>query len=99
MLSQHDRRALAEIEADLRASDPELARALDDGAAEPSHPVRRRRTGLAWLAVGAVLLATAFVVRSADLAFLAGGLILADLSVWIMAHVAARLRRRSSRPR
>ena len=76
MLSQHDRRALADIEAHLRASDPELARRLERSPATP--PPRGRRAGrapglaglagLAGLCFGLILLATAFVAHNSDAA-------------------------------
>lgn len=70
MLSQHDRRALAEIEARLRASDPGLARRLERAPAA-SAPHRKRlfrRLSLAGSLLGLMLLATALTVRSADAA-------------------------------
>lgn len=104
MLSPRDQHTLAQIEAELRASDPELARRMDDDAAAASavSPLcarPRRRVVLIWLFVGAALLATAFAVHSADVAFLGVGVILADLSVWTSAVVAAWLRRLTDRSR
>lgn len=70
MLSQHDRRVLADIEAGLRASDPDLARRLEHPPV--STPLRGsrawRRSGLAGLILGLILLAAAFATHSADVA-------------------------------
>lgn len=76
MLSQHDRRALADIENHLRTSDPDFARRLE----HPSEcePARRRRGRvclrviLAGLVAALALLATAFAARSADAVVWAG---------------------------
>ncbi|MBR7833389.1 DUF3040 domain-containing protein [Actinospica durhamensis] len=103
-MSPRDQHTLAQIEAELRASDPELARRMDDDAAAasaqgPIYARPRRRVVLSWLTIGAVLLATAFAVRSADVAFLGVAVILANVSVWTAALVAGRLRRRTNRSR
>lgn len=70
MLSQHDRRALADIENHLRDSDPEFVRRLDHPAEfEPTHRAHGnavRTLILIGLIVGLSLVATAFATRSAD---------------------------------
>lgn len=74
MLSQHERRALADIEEHLAADQPDLARLLEgfDRWAPPRHRVRRRGP-LATLGLGIVLLAVAFAVHSAAVMLLAAG--------------------------
>ena len=74
MLSQHDRRALADIERHLRDSDPDLARRMEHPSEhEPARSDRSRghigrRVVLGALAAGLMLLAAAFATKSADAA-------------------------------
>ncbi|WP_037603586.1 DUF3040 domain-containing protein [Streptacidiphilus rugosus] len=99
MLSQHDRRTLAAIEESLRADAPDLERLLtrfDQWAPER----RRRRYRATWCAVllGAVLLAVAFVVRSADLLVLSALLLMFGAVRWtVAAAVRAVAHRRPTR--
>lgn len=99
MLTRHERQVLAEIEDRLRESDPEFARTMGDscGAAPPRFSRVRRLIGLAGLSVGAILLVTALAVRSADVAVLAGALLLADATWWTVLAGRSLFRRRSSR--
>lgn len=92
MLSQQDQRVLADIESRLSASDPNLAHRLR------GHGTLRNdaytRAALIWLVVGAILLTTAFLVHSADLAFLGVGVVLADVGSWIATRVGHEMRER-----
>ncbi|WP_084714443.1 DUF3040 domain-containing protein [Streptacidiphilus rugosus] len=98
MLSQHERRALSDIEEHLRASEPELVRLLEcfHAWAPPQHRRRgvRRVVGPAGLALGAFLLAVAFTVRSADVLLLAVTILLADAAWWTLLAVTALARQR-----
>jgi hypothetical protein len=113
MLSQDNRRTLAEIEQALRASDPELARKLGDfGAAPPgatprAHPdaappagrrrARRRVAALVGIGIGVVLLATAVVQASADALVLAVTVLISAAAWWISGMLVRRIRRASER--
>jgi hypothetical protein len=97
MLTHHERRALADIEQHLRASEPDLACLL-----EQFHrwaPPRRRRLpgaiGLAGLVLGAVLLAVAFGVHSAAALLLTVTVFLADAACWTVLAVIALVRSRA----
>lgn len=96
MLSQHDRRELADIEVHLRASEPGLVQLLERFHAWAPPRRRgvnfRRAIGLAGLAFGAVLFVTALAVRSADVLVLAVGVLLVDAAWWILVAVIARVR-------
>lgn len=96
MLSQHDRRALADIEAGLRASDPDLARRLERPTVEarPRRSRTRRRVSLAGLILGMLLLTAAFPTHSADLAVTAV-IVIAAVSVEAALYAVSRLRHRS----
>lgn len=98
MLSQHDRRTLADIEEHLSANEPELARRLEQLRASmppPSAPKNatphhvREAVGLSRLILGAALLAMAFAARSADLALLGVVLLAADTALWAAVRIAA----------
>jgi hypothetical protein len=52
MLNESEQRRLAEIDARLRVSDPDLARALS----RPIHPPRRRQPAV-WVSAGALIAA------------------------------------------
>jgi hypothetical protein len=93
MLSQHERRALADIEEHLSASEPELARLLQrlDPSVPPQCRVRRRVLGLALaaLAAGSYLLAIAYAVHSPSLILLATAVLLPDSVVLVSLAVLA----------
>jgi hypothetical protein len=96
MLTQHERRALADIEQHLRASEPDLACLL-----ERFHqwaPPRRRRVPLVrlvGLALGAVLIAIAFGLHSAGALLLGVMVLLADAALWAIFPVIALVRSRA----
>lgn len=96
MLSQHDRRTLADIEEHLRANEPDLVHLLErfhDWAPPRRRGVYPRRTvGLAVLALGVILVATALVVRSADVAVLGVVVLLVDAAWWILVAGVALVR-------
>lgn len=98
MLSQHERRALSDIEEHLRASEPDLVHLLESFHAwAPPRPRRRgvrRVVGPAGLALAAVLLAVAFTVRSADALLLAVTVLLADAAWWMLLIAMALARQR-----
>ena len=96
MLSLHERRALADIEEHLRASDPSLADRL-----EHSHDgelPRRRRVrssiGLAGLVLGALLLAPALATRNADVVLLAATVLMTDAAWWTTLSIMALIKSR-----
>lgn len=102
MLSQHDQRALADIEAHLRNSDPWLARELS-GLPEPP-PARKRRTGrtgrragvaglILGLTLGLMPLASPLAVHSADAA-VSAIIVFAGIAIGTAMCAASRLRRR-----
>jgi hypothetical protein len=99
MLSQHNRRTLAEIEDHLRGSDPELAHLLErfnDWAPPRRRGLgsRRRVIGLVGLWIGTLLLAIAFIDGSADALVLALAALFLDamwwasclVNAWVQAH-------------
>jgi len=96
MLSQHDRRALADIEEHLRAKEPDLVHLLErfhDWAPPRRRGVDpRRAVGLAGLALGVILLATALAVHSADVAVLGVVLLLVDAAWWALVAGVALIR-------
>ncbi|WP_042406065.1 DUF3040 domain-containing protein [Streptacidiphilus carbonis] len=104
MLSVHDRQALARIEADLAAEQPDLARMLArfDQWAPPRRRGLARHRFLVWMAVvGAIALALAFALHSA--AVLVLGILLLAVSVfdaavlWVLAQVRRHVRRPAAR--
>jgi hypothetical protein len=84
MLSQHERRTLADIEEHLREVDPNLAHRLEHGYAGASsrHSHIRHAIGLAGLLLSALLFAAALLARNADAAVLAVTVLLADVAWW-----------------
>ena len=99
MLSQHDRRALAAIEAHVRNHDPAFARRLEHAfGREPSARGKRvrLRVGLGLAVLGLLLLATAFAVRSADAA-VSGVVVLMAVVGEVVVGTVSRLRHRRAR--
>jgi len=98
MLSQHDRRALADIEEHLRAKEPDLVHLLErfhDWAPPRRCGVGLRRdVGLAGLVLGVILLATALAVHSADVAVLGVVVLVVDAAWWALVAGVALVRHR-----
>ena len=80
MLSQHERRALADIEEHLRDVDPDLAHRLEHWHAGHRHI--RYAIGLAGFLLSVLLLAAALLAHNADVAVLAVTVLLADAAWW-----------------
>lgn len=100
MLSQRERQTLAEIEEQLRASAPQLARSLE--RPHPWPPQHRgtgvrRATMLAGLVLGGILLAIALMLHSADCVVLAAAVLLTDGAWWSLLAAVALLRSRADR--
>lgn len=99
MLSQHDRRALAEIEARVRSADPAFARRLEHAFEEKSAARGGRlrlRVGLGGAVLGLALSATAFAAHSADAA-VSGVIVLLLVASGVVVCIGSRLRRRRGR--
>jgi hypothetical protein len=98
VLSQSERQALAEIEEQLRDSDPDLARRMEHAHRWSPEGLRRirRMIGLAGLAVAFFVLAAASATRNADVAVLGAGVLLADALWWAGLAVNALIRKSSS---
>jgi fatty acid desaturase len=104
MLSQRDRQTLAEIENQLRASEPELVRSLERFRARkaPAHrrgATLRRAVGLTGAILGAALFAVAFVLHGAAFVVLAAAVILLDMVWWTLVGLGLLLRARRTRSR
>lgn len=98
MLSLHERRALADIEEHLRASDPSLADQLEhshDGE-PPRHRRVRSTIGLAGLVLGALLLAPAVATRNADVVLLAAIVVMTDAAWWTTLSMVALIKSRTA---
>ena len=98
VLSQSERQALAEIEEQLRASDPDLARHMEHAHRwVPERLSRMRRMiGLAGLAVAFFVLAAGSASRNADVAVLGAIMLLADALWWAGLAVNALIRKSSA---
>ena len=100
MLSQHDRRALAEIEARVRSADPAFARRLEHAFEEEKRPARGKsawlRVGLGAAVLSLALLAAAFAVHSADAA-VSGVVVLLLVASGVVVWAVSRLRHRHGR--
>jgi hypothetical protein len=65
MMTTAERRILAEIEAGLWHDDPGFVQEFTDFARRNRRSTRQREIGLAWLVIGAAVLAFAWVLQSA----------------------------------
>lgn len=100
MLSDHERKTLRQIQADLAASDPVFALVFEASALTPAPPGLRRAYLLGGIAAGAGLLTLLFLaVGSAPGAFLCACVVLGALvgQLWWPHHGFAQLRKRRNR--
>ena len=98
MLSEHDRRTLASIEAQLRGQAPDLEPFLARFRQQAARPRRIGRHTAWWMTLlGIALLAVALGLRNADLLLLSAAILLSAAAWWTVIATVAWTRHRQAR--